>query len=154
MPTSASCRRAEASPFPPRHHQGRIPGARVRGFTLLELTVVLALVSLLTAIVGPRLWGWVESARYRADIDRVASALRAVPSATFFSGKSREIARAADLGLALPEGWYLETSGPLRYAANGMSSGGVVSLKTGDRVIAQWRVEAVSGEPIPLEDTP
>ncbi|MFM7275823.1 MAG: Tfp pilus assembly protein FimT/FimU [Gammaproteobacteria bacterium] len=153
MPTSASCRRAEASP-PAPPHPGLIPGKRVRGFTLLELTVVLALVSLLTAIVGPRLWGWVESARYRADIDRVGSALRAVPSATFFSGKPREIARAEDLGLALPEGWYLETSMPLRYAANGMSSGAVVSLKTGDRVIARWRVEAVSGEPIPLEETP
>jgi general secretion pathway protein G len=153
MPTSASCRRAEASPSTPGH-PGRVRGTRGRGFTLLELTVVLALVSLLTAIVGPRLWGWVESARYRADVDRVGSALRALPSATFFAGKSREIARAEDLGLVLPQGWYLEASPPLRYAANGMASGGEVALKTGDRVIARWRVEAVSGEPLPLEDRP
>lgn len=154
MRTSASCRRAETAIHARHVRAGYHPGARPRGFTLLELTVVLSLVSLLTALIGPRLWGWVASARDRAEIDRVSSALQSLPSATFFAGRARQIATATDLGVTLPEGWYLETPTPLFYASNGMASGGRIALKDRGETRAEWQVEATTGEAILLEDTP
>ena len=71
-PTSASCRRAE-----------RRRRAPPRGFTLLELLLVLTLVALLTGLVAPRLWQWVEGARVRAGVDLTRAELEAMPTRAF-----------------------------------------------------------------------
>jgi general secretion pathway protein G len=124
---------------------------RSRGFTLLELVVVMALMSLMTALVGPRLWGWVSATRYRADIDRVLIALQSLPSATYFSGRYRQVSSSADLGLELPPGWVLDIERPLRYEANGMTNGGTVILQDGERTLAAWQIIAPAGEVRSLE---
>jgi general secretion pathway protein G len=128
-PTSASCHRAEA----------RIAG----GFTLLELLLVLALVALLTALVAPRMWQWVESARVRAGVDGARAELEALPMRAFAGAK--RIERSAEEPLSLPGGWRLELSAPLVYEANGMTAGSRVRIRAGSAVLADWLVEPPAG---------
>lgn len=128
-PTSASCRRAEA----------RAAG----GFTLLELLLVLTLVALLTALVAPRMWHWVEGARLRAGIDGARSELEALPMRAFAS--ARRISVNVEGPLPLPSGWRLELATPLVYEANGMTAGSRLRIRSGNAVLADWLVEAPAG---------
>jgi general secretion pathway protein G len=129
QPISASCRRADA-------------GA-ARGFTLLELLLVLALVALLTGLVAPRMWQWVQGARVRAGIDSVRAELEAMPRRAFAGAK--RISVTPDGPLPLPESWRLELSIPLIYEANGMTSGGRLRINSGSLVLADWIIEAPAG---------
>ncbi len=127
--TSASCRPADA----------RAEG----GFTLLELLLVLALVALLTGLVAPRMWQWVQSARVRAGVDGVRAALEALPRQAF--GDAKRISVDAKGPLALPVGWRLELAVPLVYEANGMTTGSRVRLSADHAVLADWMIEPPAG---------
>lgn len=127
--TSASCRRAEAR--------------RAGGFTLLELLLVLTLVALLTGVVAPRMWQWVQGARLRAGVDGIRAELEALPQRAF-SGAQR-LAVTEDGPLPLPEGWRLELAAPLVYEANGMTAGSRLRLSADGRIVADWRVEPLAG---------
>lgn len=130
QPTSASCRRADAR-------------AR-RGFTLLELLLVMALVALLTGLVAPRMWQWVQSARLRAGTDSARASLEALPRQAF--GEARRISvDAKSAALPLPAGWRLELSAPLVYEANGMTMGGRVRLEAEHQTVADWIVVPPAG---------
>lgn len=131
-PTSASCRRAE----------GARP--RRRGFTLLELLLVLTLAALLTGLVAPKMWQWVRGAQQRADIDRVRARLEGLPRQAF--GDARRIEVGAEGPLPLPEGWQAQTAAPLVFEANGMTAGGRLRLLAGKAVVADWVVAAPAGE--------
>jgi general secretion pathway protein G len=120
-PTSGSCRRAEA----------RAAG----GFTLLELLLVLTLVALLTGLVAPRMWQWLQGARMRAGIDGIRAELEALPQRAF--ADAQRVAVVAGGPLPLPDGWRLELASPLVYEANGMTAGG--------RLLADWRIEPPAG---------
>lgn len=128
-PISASCRRADS-------------GA-ARGFTLLELLLVLALVALLTGLVAPRMWQWVQGARLRAGIDSVRTELEAMPRRAFAS--ARRIGVTSDGPLPMPEGWRLELSSPLIYEANGMTSGSRLRISSGSMLLTEWIVESPAG---------
>lgn len=119
-----------------------------RGFTLLELLVVLALVALLAGVTVPRAMNWVEAARSRGQAAQVAAALESLPARAFFEGKALVLEANPVISPlpALPPGWRLETSAPLRYEANGMTSGGRVRLWEGQALRADWRVLPPSGE--------
>jgi general secretion pathway protein G len=128
-PTSVSCRRAEA----------RAAG----GFTLLELLLVLTLVALLTGLVAPRMWQWVQGARVRAGIDAARTELDALPMRAFAG--ARRINVNAQGPLPLPSGWQLELALPLVYEANGMTAGSRLRIGAGNVVLADWLVEAPAG---------
>lgn len=118
---------------------------RGSGFTLLELLVVLAIASMMLAVAAPRMWNWVDASRERAALDILRARLEAMPSETFFSGKTRQVAGAGEAGLTLPEGWQLRLSAPLVYEANGMTGGGRVGVFAGERRLADWQVLAPAG---------
>lgn len=115
---------------------------RRRGFTLLELLVVLVLMSLMTALAVPRLAGTLAAANARASSRRIATALRyarnhaasekAVYVAAFHPGAARvtvgrmpESARGMGMpakdglplidprGFTLPDGVRIESMGPV-----------------------------------------
>jgi general secretion pathway protein G len=150
-PTSASCRRAEAAPAPIRRlrrARGRLPATQCRGrsdagFTLLELLLVLTLVALLTGLVAPKLWAWVQAAQLRADVDRVRAQLEGLPQAAFADARRIDVAPGEPL--ALPRGWTFESSGPLVYEANGMTAGARLRLTADGTVVADWVVEPPAG---------
>lgn len=134
-PTSASCPRADAR---------RARRRRGDGFTLLELLVVLALVALLTALVAPAAWRWVDSARERAGADVARAALEALPRQAFAAARRIELTPAGPL--PLPEGWRLDSAAPLVYETSGMTEGGRLRLSAAGRIVADWVVEAPAGQ--------
>ena len=137
QPTWASCRPSEPA---------RRRGAVSAGFTLLELLLVLTLVALLTGLVAPRAWQWIDSARLRANLDRARTSLESLPRQAFATARRIEVnGEAADLPLTLPDGWSLVTPAPLRYGSNGMTAGGRLRVMDEGRVVADWVVEAPAG---------
>jgi general secretion pathway protein G len=118
---------------------------RPRGFTLLELLLVVALVALLTGIVAPRVLGWAEAARARAALDELRVQLQAQPTLAFHARRAREVARAPD-DWPLPAGWRLELAAPLRWEANGMAAAGRMRIWAGADQLADWVMQAPGGE--------
>ncbi len=133
-----------------RHHPLSRPCQT--GFTLLELLVVMSLVGLMSGLIAPRLWSWVISARERAGLDALHSALTALPVRTFFSGQAKLIAKAHDADLPLLDGWRLELQPALHYESNGMTGGGQVKVWHDKQLLADWQVLAPSGRVVAAAD--
>lgn len=123
------------------------PERRVhRGFTLLELLVVLALMAMLTGLVAPALLRGLASAQERALRADVHQLLQGLPVRAFQSHAGLEIDATALRRLVpeLPADWHLELDSPLRYGPTGVAGGGVVRLLVPGRDTTTWRVIAVS----------
>lgn len=127
--------------------------ATVRGFTLLELLVILAIVSLVSAIAFPgvdkamRRQGFVEAAT------RFEAALRGARAEAFRAGGAVPFEISADrrgFGYggsfdSLPEGVVADASGAaIRFYPDGTSSGGLVTLSD-MRFELRWRVQPATG---------
>lgn len=139
---------------------------RQAAFTLLELLVVLAVVSLTVTIIGPRLAAGMPSVSVRGAAAEIASGLqearnraltenRAVavelrenPSVMVIEGQQREL-RGVALRVA-PESEPLPRT--VRFYPDGSSDGLVVNVVAGDRrqqVTVDWlsgRVRVAAGE--------
>lgn len=123
MPTSVSCRAAEPA-----------PGARAaRGFTLLELLIVLALIGLMTALVAPRLGRTYEAIAGSGEREEVYRQLERLPRLAREAGRRIEVAEGDAAGLAgwlaLPEGWTVTPLAPLQVQANGVCRDGRVRVE-------------------------
>lgn len=93
-----------------------------RGFTLLELAVVLAVLGLATALVAPAGFRMIASWQRATQAEAVLGELAALPE------RSRRLGRDLTLGPgtldrnrlpALPEGWTLQLDEPLTVRTNG-----------------------------------
>jgi len=115
----------------------------IKGFTLLELLVVMALVGMLTGIIAPRLWQWIEGTQQRTQLDALRATLQHWPEQAFFDAKTRRPQRE---DLPIPEGWRVELPKTLVYEPNGMTNGGHVRVWSGENVLADWLIVAPSGE--------
>lgn len=117
----------DSAPNPALAHPTAHPMRRRQpspGFTLLELLVVVAVIGLLAAFVGPRLFGNVSKSEITAAKAQIEAFLRALESYRLDTGKFPEaalglqalIVKPADLKGALLR--YLEYSGRLNSLRN------------------------------------
>ncbi|WP_409938650.1 type II secretion system protein [Inhella sp.] len=118
-----------------------------RGFTLLEMLVVMALLALVAGVAAPPVARWLENAELRGWRADVRARIERLPVDAYVSGAPMEVDAATLLkGLAAqPAGARLTLERPLRYAANGAAEGGWVRLEAGGQV-TRWRVQPLTGE--------
>jgi general secretion pathway protein G len=111
-----------------------------RGFTLIELVVVLALVGLLSAVVVPKLYTALVSVTSRTQLEGLVAQLDLLPYRCFALSVPVELNETTTSNvlpdgepvLALPTGWRLTAPRPIHYTLNGFCDGGAVSLTAPD----------------------
>lgn len=118
-----------------------------RGFTLLELLIVLALIGLVAALVVPglsRTYEAIASSGERADVIR---ALEGIPLRVRASGRDLAIepgdAKALDAVLDLPDGWQVTLDEPLRIARSGVCAPAKAKV-AGRGAVETWTLTAPS----------
>lgn len=111
MPMSGSCPRSDAA-------------APAGGFTLLELLIVLALVSMVAAMVAPRLQRTYDAVARSGERAEAVRRLERLPLLARERGAAIDIAaddaQALTGLLALPEGWTANPLEPLQVEASGV----------------------------------
>jgi general secretion pathway protein G len=100
------------------------------GYSLVEVMVVLVLLSLLTSVVIPNISSTLDRFQFRSNQDEVLIQLSGLGYLAYQKQQAIELYPDDDLGgvLELPEGWTIELKGPIRYQANGICLGGVITL--------------------------
>lgn len=115
-----------------------------RGYTLLELLVVLLIFSLLSALVIPRLTAVYHSFQLAFIRDEIIAQIGSLGYQAFQQGQNlkliryppnaienvdsdeEEIEEQPPLPLELPDGWQIHTETPIIFQANGVCLGGTV----------------------------
>ncbi len=105
---------------------------RQRGFTLLEMIVVLAILGLATALVAPAALSGIDSWRRQSELDSLLDQIRALPGNARASGKpialSDDTLKAADAPLRIAKDWTLSVPKPWKVNANGVCERGEISI--------------------------
>ncbi len=125
---------------------------RHRGFTLLEMIVVLAILGLSAALVGPSMLRGIDSWQRQAAMDGLLDQLRALPGKARASGKPIMVSDAtladdAKPPLRIDSDWTLSVPEPWSVTANGVCEGGevIVANAFGERTV---RVAAPFCDPV------
>jgi prepilin-type N-terminal cleavage/methylation domain-containing protein len=138
MPISDCCRASEASR----------PRAE-RGYTLIEMVVVLAIVSLLAGLAAPQLYRAYQSVTRQTEQDAIVAQLaslspRANALGVAFVLDASDIGRMLPDGrpvVSLPSGWQLRTDKPIRFNLIGVCDGGAVRLTAPDNETRVFALE-------------
>lgn len=111
----------------------------MRGYTLLEMLVVIALFALATSLVAPMSYRMAASWREASEVNAVLQQLTALSLRARDTGKQLELTgdpTEADQLLELPEGWRLEFPRPLTIRPNGACLDAEGRLLTSRQTIA------------------
>ena len=131
-------------------------GLRVRGFTLIELVVVMFLVGLLTAVVFPSIERMARSSQLKTERDAIVGRLGELGYEAFLSGKSITLSSSASAirgsyPIDLPEGWDLRVPRPVAFLFNGICGGGEVILVAPDKVLEKLELAPPACEVSPVK---
>ncbi len=112
-----------------------------RGFTLLELLVVLTLVGMIAAVVGPRFLDMANKLRHRNEWQKVQQAINELPFAV--QQKGGGVVLGSDTSeIFLPQGWQLKAPQPIYYLANGICLGGELQILAGGVIKQSIQLES------------
>ncbi len=112
-----------------------------RGFTLLELLVVLTLVGMIAAVVGPRFLDMANKLRHRNEWQKVQQAINELPFAVQQKGEG--VVLGSDTSeIFLPQGWQLKAPQPIYYLANGICLGGELQILAGGVIKQSIQLES------------
>lgn len=104
------------------------------GFSLIELTVVLVLVSLLSSLVLPSLANAYTSASIRSELEQMRLHLSDLGYQAFSLGRSIKISSEEDVieHLNPPEGWIVVINQPVEITQVGVCRSGELQLTKGE----------------------
>ena len=103
----------------------------VRGYTLLEMIVVMAILAMATAIAAPPSYRMIRSWQEATQVEDVLQQMEQLPGTVRASGRPLDGERNGGIPvIALPEGWSLRMATPLRVLANGACSDARGTLAT------------------------
>lgn len=118
---------------------------REPGYTLVEMLVVMAIVGMLTGLVGPSLFKLVQRGERAAQRQSLLSEIQALGYRAYSEGRSIKLdgivehAEPAGGGedanappFLVPEGWRVQIKNEISYNFNGMCSGGELVLLSPD----------------------
>ncbi|TWI14272.1 pilus assembly FimT family protein [Aerolutibacter ruishenii] len=117
----------------------------LRGYTLLEMVVVMALLALATAMVAPSSYRMIRTWREADKVERVLRDLATLPVTARAKGREWRLkpddAQELSKAIAMPEGWRLNLDTPLVVRANGACNGASGTLQTGYQTLP-FKLEA------------
>lgn len=114
------------------------------GFSLLEMLVVLVLVSIMVALIAPRLANTVRAIQTSGDRAETVRQIERLPVLARSSGTPLVFQpgqAVAQEGVAVPEGWSVTTETVLSVAANGICFPAKLRI-SGAGLTEQWSVSA------------
>ncbi|MBI2382258.1 MAG: prepilin-type N-terminal cleavage/methylation domain-containing protein [Gammaproteobacteria bacterium] len=112
------------------------PNNLARGYTLLEMLVVLVILGLMSGVVGPRIWTQIRVWRESSMIRDVADQIRHLPFEAYSRGHGFHFAsekQARQLLGSLPSDWQVQVITPFRVQANGVCEPGRFAFTVDER---------------------
>lgn len=109
------------------------PKANIRGFTIIELLVVLVILGMLAAAVTPALDNWLMSREAALAEEELSTKLAALPLQASRAGRLIVIQNEQDLQI---DSLTLSAKTPIKVLPNGFCSGGELTVDLGDRQAA------------------
>lgn len=103
-----------------------------RGYTLLEMVVVVAVMAMATALVAPAGYRMIATWREASDVDAALEAVAALPMQARREGRTLTFSERDD---GLPQGWSLSFDTPLVVRGNGACNAAKGELRTARQTI-------------------
>ncbi len=122
-----------------------------KGFTLLELLVVLVLLGVASSYVGPQLWKTYTKNQERSVVQNFANALHQMRMISHREGHAIRLPAVKHGSYSikefpsLPAGWKIEQASPLIFLPTGVTNGGNIKIRSGSDYLWQIHINLLDG---------